>query len=133
MAEVAETHDVTYHLEHLNTKLDQQGYPLAYIEDIVRLRDEVGSLRIWLLLDFYHAQIEEGNLVELVWEYHEFIGYVQMADVSGRHEPGTGQIKFPRLVDALREVGYDGIVGIEAFPESKDQDEILRQFRELFE
>jgi hydroxypyruvate isomerase len=130
-AELAEKHDMTYHLEHLNTKVDHPGYPLPYVEDAVRLIEAVGSPRIRLLLDTYHVQIEEGNLVETIRSAGPYIGYVHVADVPGRHEPGTGEINYRRVAQALREAGYAGTVGLEAYPAAGDQ-QALERFREAF-
>jgi sugar phosphate isomerase/epimerase len=67
------------------------------------------------MLDIYHAQIGEGNLVELINKCAPYIGEVQVADVSGRCEPGTGEINYSRIAQALRDVGYVGTVGLEAW------------------
>ena len=53
-------------------------------------------------LDLYHAQIGEGNLVELVERALPWVGEIQVADVPGRCEPGTGEIHYPAVAAALR-------------------------------
>jgi hypothetical protein len=57
------------------------------------------------MLDIYHAQIGEGNLVELIKICAPYIGEVQVADVPGRCEPGTGEINYPRIAQALHDIG----------------------------
>ncbi|MCY4086301.1 MAG: TIM barrel protein [Actinomycetia bacterium] len=131
IAELAEQHEVVYHLEHLNTKVDHAGTPLPLVEDAVRLVEEVGSPRLKVLLDIYHVQVEEGNIIQVILDFADHIGLVHVADVPGRHEIGTGEINYPQVVKALREIGYEGIVGYEAFPIG-DQDAIMARFRELF-
>ncbi|HVC99414.1 MAG TPA: TIM barrel protein [Pirellulales bacterium] len=131
IAEMAEEHDVTYSLEPLNTKHDHRGYPLPHAEDAVRLIEAVGSRRIRLLLDVYHTQIEEGNVTQVIRDFGEFLGYVHVADVPGRHEPGTGEINYPHVVRALREVGYDGAVALEAYPAGNSH-QAMSRFREVF-
>ena len=131
VAEMAEKHNVVYSLEQLNTKVDHAGYPFSQVEDVVRLLEQVGSPRIRLLCDVYHIQIEEGNVIQSLRDYHEYIGYVHVADVPGRHEPGTGEINYPKIASVLREVGYDGVVGMEAFPRDDDHQAMVR-FRETF-
>jgi hydroxypyruvate isomerase len=130
VAELAEKHDVTYFLEHLNTKVDHAGYALARVEDAVRLIDEVGSPRVRLLLDMYHAQVEQGNIIQTIRDYKNLIGYVHVADAPGRHEPGTGEIDYAHVMAALQEVGYAGPIGMEAFP--LDDRQALQRFRQLF-
>ena len=131
MAELAEKKDVTYNMEQLNTKVDHHGYPLPHLEDVVRLIEQVGSPRIRLLFDVYHAQIEEGNVIQSIRSYHEYFGHVHVADVPGRHEPGTGEINYPKVAVALEEAGYQGIVAMEAFPEGDDH-EAMTRFRQAF-
>jgi hydroxypyruvate isomerase len=131
IADLAEKHDLTYHLEPLNTKLDHAGYPLALVEDAARLIDEVGSPRIKLLLDIYHTQIQEGNVTQVIRDFGDRVGYVHVADVPGRHEPGTGEINYPHVVRALRDVGYRGTVAMEASPLG-DPMQAMTRFRQLF-
>lgn len=84
-----------------------------------------------LNLDLYHAQIGEGNLIALVTEALEFIGEIQVADVPGRCEPGTGEINYRAVARALRGCGYDGVVGMEAWA-SGDSDDALDAFVAAF-
>jgi len=131
VAEMADRHDVTYYMEHLNTKVDHAGYPLSRAEDAARLVEEVNSPRLRLLLDVYHTQVQEGNVVQVIRDYGKMLGYVHVADVPGRHEPGTGELNYRRVAQALREVGYEGPVVLEAYPE-KDPHLALRRLREVF-
>ena len=115
----------------LNTKVDHAGYPLPLVEDGLRLIEQVGSTRIRLLLDIYHAQIEEGNVIELIGQTADYLGYVHVADVPGRHEPGTGEINYPLVAKALRDAGYSGHVGMEAFPAGDDH-QAMERFKAAF-
>lgn len=131
IAELAEKKDVVYNLEHLNTKVDHPGFAFSRVEDVVNLLEEVGSSRIKLLLDVYHAQIEEGNLVSIIRQCRDYIGHVHVADVPGRHEPGTGEINYERIASTFREIQYDGVIGLEAYPKD-DAMEAMKRFREAF-
>ena len=131
VAEIAEAHDVVLCLEHLNTVIDHVGYGIGRVEQAVQLVREVGSPHLKIVLDIYHAQVEQGNLIDLIRDYVDDIGYVHVADAPGRHEPGTGEIHYPRVARALHEAGYEGIVGLEAFPEG-DPYVALDRFREAF-
>ena len=131
LAEIAEKEDVSYNFEVLNTKVDHAGYPFPHLEDGARLIRQVDSPRIRLLVDVYHAQVEEGNVVQAIRDHREIIGHVHVADVPGRHEPGTGEIHYPRVAAALREISYNGTVGLEAFPEG-DSHLALERFRQVF-
>ena len=60
------------------------------------------------MLDLYHAQIGEGNLIELCRRALPWIGEIQAADFPGRCEPGTGEIAYPAIATALKNMGYTG-------------------------
>jgi hydroxypyruvate isomerase len=131
LAELAERAGITYCLENLNTKLDHPGYALAAVDDVAAVVRAVDSPHLRLLLDVYHAQVQEGNLVATIERVADLIGHVQVADVPGRHEPGTGEIDYPRVAAALRRVGYAGRIGLEAYPETTS-DVAVERFRRAF-
>jgi hydroxypyruvate isomerase len=131
IAKLGEREGVTFCLENLNTAVDHPGTPFAKAADTLALVRAVNSPHLRLMLDIYHAQIGEGNLVELINSCALYIGEVQVADVPGRCEPGTGEINYPRIAQALREVGYQGTVGLEAWA-SSDSELALERFRTAF-
>jgi hydroxypyruvate isomerase len=131
LAGLGEAAGVTFCLENLNTAVDHPGVPFARAADTLALVEAVDSPGLRMMLDIYHAQIGEGNLVELVRRCGELIGEVQVADVPGRCEPGTGEISYPRVARTLDEIGYRGTVGLEAFA-SGDSETALHRFREAF-
>jgi hydroxypyruvate isomerase len=131
LAELGERAGVTYCLENLNTVLDHPGVPLARAKDTLALVEAVDSPHVRMMLDLYHAQIGEGNLVALVERAGRAIGEVQVADVPGRCEPGTGEIYYPAVTLALQRIGYTGNVGLESYA-SGDDAEALTRFRAAF-
>ena len=102
-------------LENLNTAVDHPGTPFARAADTLALVEAVDSPHLRMNLDLYHAQIGEGNLIELVRDGAAWIGEIQVADVPGRCEPGTGEINYPAIARALVRAGYNGVVGLEAW------------------
>ncbi len=122
---------VTFCVENLNTAVDHPGVPLARAKDTLALVEAVGHPNVRMMLDLYHAQIGEGNLVELVRRCGDAIGEVQVADVPGRCEPGTGEIYYPAIARALRDIGFTGTVGLEAWA-SGDDVVALEAFRAAF-
>jgi hydroxypyruvate isomerase len=131
VARLGEDAGVTFCLENLNTAVDHPGVPFARAADTLALVEAVASPGLRLMLDIYHAQIGEGNLVELVRRCGDLIGEVQVADVPGRCEPGTGEISYPTIARTLDEIGYRGTVGLEAFA-SGDSEVALTRFRDAF-
>lgn len=120
-----------FNLENLNTAVDHPGTPFARAADTLALVEAVGSPHLRMNLDLYHAQIGEGNLIELVQRAGAAIGEIQVADVPGRCEPGTGEINYRAVARALREMGYDGVVGLEGWA-SGDPQAALDAFRAAF-
>jgi hydroxypyruvate isomerase len=118
-------------LENLNAAVDHPGTPFARAADTLALVEAVGSPHVRMNLDLYHAQIGEGNLIELLERALPVIGEVQVADVPGRQEPGTGEINYAAIAAALRRLGYRGVVGMEAWA-SGDPDAALARFRAAF-
>jgi hydroxypyruvate isomerase len=136
VAELGEQHDVVFVLENLNTELDHPGTPFGRAADTLALVRAVGSTHLRMNLDLYHAQIGEGNLAELVRRAAPYLGEVQVADVPGRCEPGTGEVRWEFLARVLDEAGYDGVVALEAWasePGTAGSDLALDRFRAAFE
>ncbi len=115
LAALGEREGRIFMLENLNLAVDHPGTPFARAEDCLALVSAIDSPWLKLNLDLYHAQIGEGNLIELTRRCLPWIGEIQVADVPGRCEPGTGEINYPAIAAALREMEYDGTVAMEAF------------------
>ncbi|MEA5454114.1 TIM barrel protein [Sinomonas sp. JGH33] len=131
LGELGARHGLTFCLENLNTILDHPGIPLARAKDTLALVRAVGHPNVRLMLDLYHAQLGEGNLIELVRDALPWVGEIQVADVPGRREPGTGEINYAAVHRALADAGYEGTVGLEAYA-SGDSDSALTAFRAAF-
>ncbi|NIL80405.1 TIM barrel protein [Rhodococcoides kroppenstedtii] len=118
-------------LENLNTAVDHPGTPFARAADTAALVRAVDNPHLRMNLDLYHAQIGEGNLIAALTEYLPWVGEIQVADVPGRCEPGTGEIRYPAVAGALRELDYDGVVGLEGWARD-DSDAALDAFAAAF-
>ena len=133
---LGERHGVVFALENLNTVLDHPGIPLARAKDTQTLVSAAGHPNVRMMLDLYHAQIGEGNLIERVREALPWIGEIQVADVPGRCEPGTGEINYGAVARALADAGYSGVIGLEAAASGgagvAGGDRALSAFRDAF-
>ena len=135
LAALGEAHQQVFVLENLNTAVDHPGVPFARAAETLALVEAVGSPWLKLNLDLYHAQIGEGNLVDLIRRAVPHVGEVQVADVPGRCEPGTGEVRWSFVAQALADAGYDGTVAMEAFaidPSVEGSDRALDAFRTAF-
>lgn len=115
LAPLAEQHGVQLLIEALNAPANPR-YFLTTSKFGLELVREVGSPAVKFQYDAFHLQIMEGNLIDTVSSNIADIGHVQIGDVPGRHEPGTGEINYPNFFAALDRCGYDGFVGLEYIP-----------------
>ena len=132
LAALGERAGRVFTLENLNTAVDHPGTPFARAADTLTLVEAVDSPHLRMNLDLYHAQIGEGNLIQLVERALPVVGEIQVADVPGRCEPGTGEINYPAIATALERLGYDGVVGLEGWA-SGDSETALQRFRAAFD
>jgi hydroxypyruvate isomerase len=117
-APIAEANDVTMILEPMNIRVDHKGHCLYGSAPAIRICNEVNSSHVKINWDLYHMHITEGDLCGHLREGFaaKRIGYIQMADHPGRHEPGTGEIHYNRVLKELQSLGYRGYVGLELNP-----------------
>jgi hydroxypyruvate isomerase len=115
-APLAEAAGVTIVLEPLNVLVDHEGYFLSSSDEGFDIVDEVGSPSVKLLFDIYHQQITEGHVIRRLTANIAKIGHFHVADNPGRHEPGTGELNYARIFEAIEATGYDRFVGLEYSP-----------------
>lgn len=125
-APLAEDAGVVLVLEPLNVLVNHKGYYLATSAEGFEILREVGSPAVKLLYDIYHQQITEGNLIATIEANIGEIGHFHVADVPGRHEPGTGEINYSNVFRRIGALGYSGFVGLEYSP-SKDAAQTLQE------
>ncbi len=106
---------ITVVVESLNT-WESPGYLLANTPDTLRFLDSVGAPNLAYQYDVYHMQRMEGNIVATLRAHIDRIAHIQIADSPGRNEPGTGELRFPYILQTIDELGYTGYVGLEYNP-----------------
>lgn len=116
VAPVAEAADVTLVLEPLNTRIDHPNHAVTTAAEGAEIVNAVDSPNVKLLYDCYHEQIMAGDVIRSFREHEEAIGHVHIADNPGRHEPGTGELDYANIFDAIDESDYEGFVGCEFVP-----------------
>lgn len=116
-AALAAEYEVVLLLEAINPVF-VPGYLLDDADKCRRMVEEVGSPWMPMIFDFYHQQLSRGNLLESFRRCAEVVKAVHIADVPGRHEPGTGEINYGNVSRALRQIGYDGLLTFEVVPSS---------------
>lgn len=110
---ILEPHGLTMLLEPLNTRVNHPGILLSRIPQLYLMSRAIDSPALKVLFDFYHEQINEGNLLPMLDAVWGEVPYVQVGDTPGRKEPGTGEINYRNIFKRLHEKGFTGIVGME--------------------
>lgn len=99
--------------------IDPEENPNYFLTSVARgfeIVKAVAHPQVQFLYDFFHEQIAEGNLIEKLEKNIEHVGLVHIADVPGRHEPGTGEINYRNVFRKLAELKYDRVVAMEFLP-----------------
>ena len=113
--------------------IDPEENPQYYLTEIAEALQVVASVnhpQVQLLYDFYHQQIAAGNLISNLEKSFPHLGLVHIADVPGRHLPGTGEINYENIFRKLVDLNYTGVVAMEFLPEG-DPVAQLRSAREM--
>jgi hydroxypyruvate isomerase len=115
MAPLLEAANVTALVEPFN-RVNHLNHLLNGSQPALPMVRSVNSPRVKLLWDFYHMQLEDGDLIEKFNAGFDQIAHVQIGDVPGRHQPGTGEVNHTNLLRAVRAAGYRGQIGLEFMP-----------------
>lgn len=111
VAEHAEKVGVTLGVEYLNRF---ECYFLNTAADGARFCRDVGHPRCKMMYDTFHAHIEEKNVANAIRSLKDCISHVHISE-NDRSTPGTGNVRWAENFDALREIGYEGAMVVEAF------------------
>jgi hydroxypyruvate isomerase len=130
-APLCEAAGLTLVVEPLNVLVNHKGYYLSTSEESFQIIDEVGSPNVRLLFDIYHQQITEGNLIQNITRNIGKIGHFHVADVPGRHQPGTGEINYRSVFRSIAGKGYGAFLGLEMWP-TIDHATAVKQVMDLF-
>ena len=108
-------------LEPLNTTLDHRGCFLNSSRIGFEIIRQVDSPQVKLLYDIYHMSMMSEDVMVEIESNLNLIGYFHVADVPGRHQPGTGKIDYGAIADWLKRVRFQGFIGMEFFPQGPDE------------
>ena len=119
-------------LEPLNSRVDHQGHYLDSTVEALALIREVNHPAVRLLYDMYHSIVMDEDPGQVLSGAGALVGHVHIADVPGRHEPGTGGVDWTRQLVALGSAGYSGPLGLEYMP-SRETESSLTFIRDVVE
>ncbi len=106
---------VRLHLECIDPE-ENPRYFLQSAAEAIEIVRAVNHPQVQFLYDLFHEQIAEGNLIEKLQKHIDVIGLIHVADVPGRHEPGTGEINYANVYRKLIELKYKHVVAMEFRP-----------------
>ncbi|HRN72291.1 MAG TPA: TIM barrel protein [Ginsengibacter sp.] len=125
---VAEKNGVTMVMELLNSKRDHKDYMCNHTVWGVELCKRIGSENFKLLYDIYHMQIEEGDVIQTIRDYHPYIAHYHTGGVPGRNEINNSQeLNYPAIMKAILATGFKGYVAQEFVPTYPDKLDSLRE------
>jgi hydroxypyruvate isomerase len=112
---------ITLLIEPINTR-DMPGFFLSSTRQALDVIDDVASKNLSVQYDIYHMQTMGEDVAATIEEHLSQIAHLQLADVPGRHEPGTGDIDFGTLLTHIDRIGYTGWIGCEYIPKTTTVD-----------
>jgi len=93
---------------------------LRTAEEAARLCDAIGSARVGVTIDTFHANIEELNVPEAMRQLGNQLKHVHISE-NDRGPVGRGHIPFHQIISVLSDMNYGGYLMIEGFGFSADQ------------
>jgi hydroxypyruvate isomerase len=113
VADIYEPHGIVMVMETMNHKINHPGMFLHLIPQAYAMAKAVGSPSVKILFDFYHVQIQEGNIIPTLDYAWDEVAYMQIGDTPGRNEPTSGEINFVNVLQYVHDKGYRGFMGME--------------------
>jgi hydroxypyruvate isomerase len=132
LMDIAAKHNVVLVMELLNSKIDHHDYQCDRTSWGATLAKKLGSEHFKLLFDIYHMQIDEGDVIRNIQDYHAYIAHYHTAGVPGRHELDDNQeLNYPAIMRAIKATGFTGYVAQEFIPKQPDKLASLRKAVQL--
>ena len=99
---------------------DHPGHFIYGHADALSICQQINSPFVKLNWDLFHMQRYEGNLITHFEKGADHVAYVQLADSPARHQPGTGEVNYQPVLEAVRTQGYKDPIGLELWAKDKD-------------
>ena len=127
-ADLAAPHGVTLLLENIDPEENPKYYLTSSREGFEIVR-KLNRPNVRFLYDLYHEQIAEGNLIETLEKNFAWLGLVHVADVPGRHQPGSGEINYANIFRKLAQLNYGDYMAMEFLPQGEPAAELAEARR----
>ncbi len=118
---LAEQMGVVICMELFNSKVDHKDYMCDKSAWGIELCKRLGSEHFKLLYDIYHMQINEGDVIRTIQDFHPYFAHYHTAGVPGRNEiDDTQELYYPAIMRAIVDTGFKGYVAQEFIPKNAD-------------
>lgn len=115
ITDLAAKADIEIVIEPIDLLENPKSY-MTSVVDAFEIARAVNHPKLRVLYDVYHEQRQAGNLLEKFEKNIDLIGLIHIADVPGRHQPGTGEIRYDAIYQKLAELKYDRFIAMEFYP-----------------
>jgi len=119
--DLAEAAEVTLIIENLNSKVNHPSYFLTSAAEALKAVKEVDNPHFRFLYDLYHEEVQNGDALSIVKDAEPYVNVFHVADAPGRHDPGTGEMKWAELYTAIARSNYSNYIALEYLPVPVDQ------------
>jgi hydroxypyruvate isomerase len=124
-AEIAADADITLILENLNSRVNHKGYFLTSAKEALQVVKEIDNPHFRFLFDIYHEQVQNGNVIPAITEAVPYVKVFHVADAPGRHDPGTGEMKWDDIYRAIGKSEYAGYMALEYEPKADEVSSLI--------
>lgn len=114
--DLAAKSNLTLIVEPLNSKVNHKDFFLTTCVEGLKLIRQVDNPHVRLLFDIYHEQVQIGNVIRTLTEAAPSVAVFHIADNPGRNDPGTGEMNYSNIYQAIRKTGFSGYVTMEYLP-----------------
>jgi hydroxypyruvate isomerase len=130
-AELAQAAGLQLILENLNSKVNHKGYFLTSAREALKAAKEVDNPHFRLLFDIYHEYVQNGDPIPVMNEAEPYVAVYHVADAPGRHDPGTGEMKWDDIYKSIGKSGYAGYVTLEYLPEGDQVASLMKAVTQM--
>jgi sugar phosphate isomerase/epimerase len=118
IADYAGERGVDVAIEPINRFEGYAGF-LNSVADAVSVAEEVDVSSMGVMVDFFHANIEDTSIADALRLAGDRLLHIHLAD-SNRQAPGTGHIDFLQVIRTLNAMGYERYLALDCVPPKPD-------------
>jgi hydroxypyruvate isomerase len=129
LAVIAKQEGVTIFIEAINNIIDHKGHYLVSTAIAAEIARCVDHENVRLIFDIYHMQVMEGNIINNIKDHIDLISHFHSAGLPGRCEHHLGELDYPKIIEVIKELEYEGYFGLEYLP-SYDNEQSIKDVLE---